>query len=84
MGARGQSNTSSEQFIELFCHMFDHLPEEEREVGEMFLSLTQSPRLVAEYALEFRTIAVGSGWNDSTLKGIFHQGLNLEVLTTTA
>lgn len=84
VGARGQSTTSSEQFTELFCHMFDHLPEEEKEVGEVFLSLTQGPSLVAEYALEFRTIAAGSGWNDLALKGIFHQGLNLEVLTMTA
>lgn len=43
--------------------------------------VTQVKRNAAEYALEFCTLPVGSGWNKPVLKAIFHQGLNPEVLT---
>lgn len=45
------------------------------------MTLSQEERHVSEYALEFRTIAAGSGWNSTALKAAFRKGLNSDVLT---
>lgn len=47
-------------------------------------SLSQGNCQVAEYALEFRMLAVGNGWNELVLKAAFHWGLNEAVLTEMA
>lgn len=39
---------------------------------------------MAEYALEFRTLAAGSRWNELVLKAAFWHGLNETVLTEMA
>lgn len=44
------------------------------------MKITQGSRDVVEYALEFRTIAAQSRWNEPALKTAFHQGLNLELV----
>lgn len=31
---------------------------------------------MADYSIEFRLLAAGSGWNDSALRGVFLQGLS--------
>lgn len=31
---------------------------------------------MADYSIEFRVLAAGSGWNDSALQGVFLQGLS--------
>ncbi|PWA27301.1 hypothetical protein CCH79_00021085, partial [Gambusia affinis] len=36
----------------------------------------QGSRSVAEFAIDFRTLAATSGWNDEALKGAFIQALN--------
>lgn len=54
--------------------VFDH-PVRGREASHRLTSLRQGSRSVAEYAVEFRTLAAGSGWNDKALQGIFYAGL---------
>lgn len=49
----------------LFRRLFDH---EGKEVGEELLTISQGPCCVAEYALEFWTIAARSEWNEPALK----------------
>lgn len=51
----------------MFRRVFDHSPES-KEVGECLLALRQGPLRVFKFALEFRTIAAESGWNDDALK----------------
>ncbi|XP_062923390.1 cadherin-1-like [Mobula hypostoma] len=58
-----------------------------RDVMENFRSLSPNvtkigdqvdcgSRRVAEYSVEFRTLAAGSGWNDEALQGVFRNGLS--------
>lgn len=44
----------------------------------------EGKRNVAEYALEFQTLAAGIGWNKPVLKAAFCLGLNPEVITELA
>lgn len=76
----GELISSHEQFTELFWCVFDHSLEG-RKTGEQLLPITQGTRRVAEYALEFLTIAVRIGWNDPALKAASRLVLNLVVLT---
>lgn len=38
-------------------------------------------KVVSEFALEFHTIAVGSGWNDAALKAVYNQCLTTHAFT---
>lgn len=49
---------------------FTNQSPEGKDVGELLLSISHH---VAEYALEFHTIAAGSGWNDAALKAVFFE-----------
>ncbi|KAL6463108.1 hypothetical protein MHYP_G00274990 [Metynnis hypsauchen] len=40
------------------------------------MALSHRACLVADYAIEFRTLAAESGWNEEALIAVFHQGLN--------
>lgn len=55
------------------------LPSGGRLVNECWLQ--QGNHHAAEYALEFRSLATESGWNESALKLVFHQGLKTNVRT---
>jgi hypothetical protein len=54
------------EFSRRFRAVFDH-PPEGRAVGERLFHLRQERRSTQDYALEFRTLAAGSGWNDRAL-----------------
>lgn len=54
------------QFHALFKEVFDH-PAAGRDVGNRLCEIEQGKRSAADYALEFRTLAAGSGWNDAAL-----------------
>ncbi|KAI4872058.1 hypothetical protein NFI96_034270, partial [Prochilodus magdalenae] len=43
------------------------------------MQLQQRTRSVADYALEFRTVAAGSGWNETALLTAFRSGLNTDI-----
>lgn len=53
---------------------FDH-PVQGKETAKHQLTLHQYSRYVAEYVVEFRTLAADLGWNDEALQGIFLIGL---------
>ncbi|KAK3507486.1 hypothetical protein QTP70_026910, partial [Hemibagrus guttatus] len=50
-----------------------------KDVSTRLLQLSQGHRLAAEYAIEFRTLAAQSGWNDVALKAVFQRSLNIEL-----
>lgn len=67
--------SSYDRFTELFHHIFHHVPEG-KELGKQLLSVTQGNCSTAEYTLDFRTLAAGSGLNETALKTAYHQGLD--------
>lgn len=58
--------------------IFDH-PVRGREAGSRLSHLSKGRLSVVEYAVEFRTLAVESGWNDAALQEAFYRGLNEEI-----
>lgn len=48
----------------------------EREASWSLLGLSQGPRPVTEYIIDFRTVAADSTWNDAALYDAFYQGLS--------
>ena len=72
-----------DQFVIKFKSVFDH-PHEGRSQGELLVKLRQRNRSVADYALEFRTLAAGSGWNEPALIIAFRNGLNSDILSELA
>ncbi|XP_072889749.1 uncharacterized protein [Hemitrygon akajei] len=54
--------------------IFDH-PVRYKDAAKRLLALRQGSRSVAEYSVEFRTLAADSGWNDEALQEVFQQGL---------
>lgn len=69
----GKHTFSYESFITMFCWVFDHASE-----GKIF------GLMAAKYALEFRTLAEESGWNEPVLKADFCQEFNADILTKLA
>lgn len=67
--------SSYSAFEEEFKRVFDH-PISGREASKRLLSLQQGSRTAAEYAIHFRTIAAGSGWNNESLMVCFQNGLS--------
>lgn len=61
-------------FEEEFKRVFDH-PIAGQDAGSQLLHIKQGSRTVAAYAIEFRTLAASTGWEDSTLRCIFRDGL---------
>ena len=55
--------------------VFDH-PVRGRDTSKRLLSLHQGSHSVAEFSVEFRTLATESGWNDEALQGFFLSGLS--------
>ena len=61
-------------FEQEFKRVFDH-PVAGQDAGSRLLSIRQGTRNVSAYAVEFRTLAASTGWEDSVLRCIFRQGL---------
>lgn len=55
--------------------MFDH-PVTGREASKRLLSLQEGNRSAADFAIQFQTIAAGSGWNHEALLTCFVNGLS--------
>ncbi|KAL0173533.1 hypothetical protein M9458_029501, partial [Cirrhinus mrigala] len=61
-------------FLQSFKEVFQPSPGSS-EAGEQIMALRQGRRTAAEYALDFRTLAAQSGWNDGPLKLHYRKGL---------
>ncbi|KAL6456552.1 hypothetical protein MHYP_G00350960 [Metynnis hypsauchen] len=66
---------SGESFMRAMRTTF-HNPRGGREAVPRLLALSQGTCSVADYAIEFRTLAAESGWNEEALMAVFQQGLN--------
>lgn len=62
-------------FTETLSKIFDHTTPG-REAARALMDLHQRGRRVSDYAVEFRTLAADSGWNDSSLFDAFRHGLS--------
>ncbi|KAK3508036.1 hypothetical protein QTP70_011079 [Hemibagrus guttatus] len=54
-------------------------PEGDSSVGERLCRIKQGNLSVTEYALQFRTLAAASGWNEQALITTYRQGLDPQV-----
>ena len=67
-----------DEFVEEMKKVFDH-PVTGREAGKRLITISQGRRSVAEYAVEFRTLAGEVAWPDAPLITLFEEGLNSDV-----
>ncbi|XP_078804461.1 uncharacterized protein LOC144992408 [Oryzias latipes] len=74
----GETCSSLPAFLEAFSLVFQHT-KPGREAARALMRLTQGDRRVAEYAIEFRTLAAESGWNPAALTDAFLEGLSEEL-----
>ncbi|XP_038149046.1 uncharacterized protein LOC119788602 isoform X1 [Cyprinodon tularosa] len=66
---------SFREFLDLFKQTFClHVGEEE--AAKKLWTLKQGNKSAAELAIEFRTLAADSGWNETALKGAFQHSLS--------
>lgn len=70
-----QVTTSFTTFVAEMSKVFDH-PVQGKDASMRLLSLRQGSRSVAEYAIEFRTLATESGWNMEAQQAVFCNGLS--------
>ena len=66
------------EFTRRFRAVFDH-PPEGRAAGERLFHLRQETRSAQDFALEFRTLAAGAGWNDRALIDHYRCSLRADV-----
>ncbi|KAI2662443.1 Transposon Tf2-9 polyprotein [Labeo rohita] len=55
-----------------------------RDISNQIIHARQGNRTAADYAIEFRTLAAQSGWNDVSLKAVFYNSLNSDLQTELA
>ncbi|KAK3506694.1 hypothetical protein QTP70_015432 [Hemibagrus guttatus] len=65
-------------FVEHFKEVFGK-PSWDSSVGEELCKLQQGTLMVTEYAIQFRTLAAKSGWNEQALLAASRQGLSPQV-----
>ncbi|KAK3563698.1 hypothetical protein QTP86_034431 [Hemibagrus guttatus] len=65
-------------FVEHFKEVFGK-PSWDSSVGEELCKLRQGKLTVTEYAIQFRTLAAKSGWNEQALLTAYRQGLSPQV-----
>ncbi|KAK3515201.1 hypothetical protein QTP70_010606 [Hemibagrus guttatus] len=68
-------------FVDHFKEVFGK-PSWDSSVGEELCGLQQGKLMVPEYALQFRTLAAKSGWNEQALLAAYRQGLNPQSCVT--
>lgn len=72
-----------QSFVDAFCRVFNY-PPSGKTVSDQLFGLHQGSRSTAEFALEFRTLAAGSGWNDISLLTVFQCRLKRDLQTELA
>lgn len=75
---RSPLTSNSDLFIAEMRKVFHH-PVSGAEVDHRLLQLAQGTRSVAEFAIEFRTLAAESEWDQRALKAAFHRALSREL-----
>lgn len=75
---QGFSRMSFPAFVEEMRRVFDH-PVRGGDAVQQLINLRQGDLCVADYAVEFRTMAADSGWNDTSLRGLFANGLSCRI-----
>uniref|UniRef100_A0A3B3I5P6 CCHC-type domain-containing protein n=1 Tax=Oryzias latipes TaxID=8090 RepID=A0A3B3I5P6_ORYLA len=76
---RGSASCASlPAFLEAFTQVFQHT-RPGREAARALMRLRQGRRRVADYAIDFRTLAAESAWNPSALIDAFLEGLSGEL-----
>ncbi|KAL0172866.1 hypothetical protein M9458_033177 [Cirrhinus mrigala] len=78
-----QLKSSVDYFLQQIREVFQY-PAGGRDISTQLINITQGNRTAAEYAVEFRTLAAQSGWNEIALKAIFYNSLNAELQTELA
>ena len=64
----------SQAFLQRLSLIFD-TEQTEDQAAQRILIISQGNRSVAQYAVEFRTVAVRSVWEDHALRPAFYRGL---------
>ncbi|KAK3536372.1 hypothetical protein QTP86_008537 [Hemibagrus guttatus] len=67
--------TSLSSFLEHFREVFG-TPAGDSSIGERLCRLRQGSMTVSDFALQFRTLAAASGWNEQALITTYRQGLD--------
>ena len=67
-----------DEFVEKMKRVFDH-PVTGREASRRLITIRQGKRSVAEFAVDFRTLAGEVAWPDAPLITLFDDGLNSDV-----
>ncbi|KAK3572866.1 hypothetical protein QTP86_009049, partial [Hemibagrus guttatus] len=67
--------SSLSSFLEHFREVFG-MPAGDSSIGERLCTLRQGSMTVSDYALQFRTLAAASGWNEQALITTYRQGLD--------
>lgn len=78
--SQSHATVSYDYFVSEMRKVFDH-PVQGRDAAKRLLSLRQGSRSVAEYSVEFRTVAAESGWNQEALQGVFLGGLSERMIS---
>ncbi len=76
--ADSRFQSSFEYLLQQLSEVFEY-PEGGKDISTQLLHMSQGNRTAADFAIEFRTLAAQSGWNDVSLKAVFKQSLNLEL-----
>ena len=69
---------SFSSFSEEFLKVFDH-PLRSKEASSRLLSLRQGENSAAKHSIDFRILAIESGWDERALQGVFLRGLRDEL-----
>jgi len=63
------------RFMSELKQVFDH-PVCAQDTSKRLLNLRHHQRSIADYSVEFRIVATGSGWGDKSLRGVFLHGFS--------
>ncbi|MGL5955910.1 MAG: hypothetical protein ACRC0X_04815, partial [Brevinema sp.] len=73
-----QIRDSSAYFMSQIQEVFEH-PAGGMDISTRLFQIRQGERSAADYAIQFRTLAAQSGWNEVPLKAAYNKGLNLRL-----
>ncbi|KAK3530419.1 hypothetical protein QTP86_024464 [Hemibagrus guttatus] len=78
-----QVRSSFSYFAGMIREVFEH-PAGGKDISVQLMKLCQGSEAAADYAIQFRTLAAQSGWNNAALWAVFRAGLNPALQTELA